>query len=426
MPARELQACVIDLFEHILCSHIRGHLDQRGILTPFNHGFRGRHTCESELLVTTHDILQRVDRGEQVDVAILDFSKAFDTVPHHRLLHKLQFCGVDGDIHLWVKNFLTTRTQSVLIDGDCSREDPVESGIPQGTVLGPLLFLIYISDLPSVLHPNTAVRLFADDCLIYRSIHNTQEQVKLQHDLDALELWGRNWGMKFNTAKCNMMRMGRVRLSYLYQLNKNILAEVTQAKYLGLRLSSDLNWEPHISSITSEAHQRLGFVRRNLCGSPHKCCETAYISLVRSQLEYCCTIWDPTLQKHQSALERIQRQAAWWTRSQYGTVSVTGLLWDLGWKDLANQCRDQRLILLYKIINGHLAIPPDEVNTKKTQRKSRKDDHLLERSRASHRSSPLWPSTIFRTIPKWNQLPATVAGDDTVASFKGRLAALSP
>ena len=217
-------------------------------------------------------MLQRVDRREQVDVAILDFSKAFDTVPHHRLLHllhKLQFSGIDGDIHLWIKNFLTTRTQSELIDGDRSREDPVESGVPQGTVLGPLLFLIYISDLPSVLDPNTAVRLFADGCLIYRSIHNTQEQVQLQHDLDALELWGKTWGMKFNTAKCNIMRMGRVRLSYLYQLKKDILAEVTQAKYLGLRISSDLNWEPHISSITSEAHQRLGFVWRNLHLHPH-------------------------------------------------------------------------------------------------------------------------------------------------------------
>ena len=137
------------------------------------------------------------------------------------------------------------------------------------------------------------------------------------------------------------MRKGRVRLSYLFQLNKDILAEVTQAKYLGLCITSDLNLEPHISSITSEAHQRLGCVRRNLHDSPHKCRETAYISLVRFQLEYYCTIWDSTLQKHQSALERIQRQAARWTRRQY----------DLGWQDLVNRRRDQRLILLYKIID---------------------------------------------------------------------------
>ena len=123
------------LFEPILCSHIRGHLDWQGILTPFNHGSRVSHSCESQLLFTTHDMLQRVDRGEQVDEAILDFSKAFGTVPHHRLLHKLQFCGIDEDIHLWIKNFLITRTQRVLIDGDRSREDPVQSGVPQGTVL---------------------------------------------------------------------------------------------------------------------------------------------------------------------------------------------------------------------------------------------------------------------------------------------------
>ena len=221
------------------------------------------------------------------------------------------------------------------------------------------------------------------------------------------------------------MRIGRVRLSYLYQLNKDILSEVTQAKYLGLRISSDLNWEPHISSITSEAHQRLGFMWRNLRGSPHKCRKTAYISLVRSQLEYCCTIWDPTLQKHQSATYPAPSSTAD-PQSISHCQCYTGLLWDLGWKDLANRCHDQRLILPYKIINGHLAIPPDEVNIKKTQRKSRKGNHLLERPRASHHSSPLWHSTIFRTIPEWNQLPAIVAEADTVTSFKGRVAALSP
>ena len=103
------------LLEHILCTHIRGHLDRHGILTPANHGFRSRHSCESQLLLTTHDLLQKIDQGDQVDLAILDFSKVFDTVPHQRLLNKLKFCGIDGLALTWISSFLTTRSQSVLI-----------------------------------------------------------------------------------------------------------------------------------------------------------------------------------------------------------------------------------------------------------------------------------------------------------------------
>ena len=206
------------LLEHIICTHIHTHLDAHGILTPFNHGFRSKHSCESQLTITTHDLLRRLDRHEQIDLAILDFSKAFDTVPHRRLLSKLSHCGIEGPLHQWISSFLRGRRQSVMVDGVRSREDDVISGVPQGTVLGPLLFLIYISDLPSVLDPSTAVRLFADDCVVYRSIKSRDDQIRLQRDLDALHTWGRCWGMKFNTKKCNIMHMGKTTHSYFYSL----------------------------------------------------------------------------------------------------------------------------------------------------------------------------------------------------------------
>ena len=174
------------LLEHIMCSHIRSHLDDHGILTPLNHGFRGGHSGESQLLLTTHDIYQKLDCKHQVDVAILDFSKAFDTVPHQRLLQKLEIYGVDGILNTWIRNFLTNRSQRVLVEGHHSHEDLVDSGVPQGTVLGPLLFLCHINDLPSVVNPHTAVRLFADDCLVYRAITSLQDQLQLQADLQAL------------------------------------------------------------------------------------------------------------------------------------------------------------------------------------------------------------------------------------------------
>ena len=420
--------CVIcKVFEHILCSHIRGYLDDHGILTPVNHGFRRGHSCETQLLVTTHDITRRLDRREQVDMAVLDFSKAFDTVPHQRLPSKLEFCGITGRARNWIDAFLTSRTQSVMIEGHRSREDYVESGVPQGTVLGPLLFLIFVSDLPSVVHPHTALRLFADDCVIYRSISSLVDQLQLQSDLNALYRWGQCWGMQFNAKKCNIMRTGNVTRTFFYNINQCILEEVTQSTYLGVTITNNLSWSPHISSIVSKAHQRLGFIRHNLRGSPYKCREVAYKSLVRSQLEYSATIWDPTFKKDAYSLERVQNMSARWARGQYGLLSVTQLLRELHWASLADRRRHSHLILIFKILNGLAAVPPADIDIVLSERRHRKDHQKkIDRPRASHKHSPLWNTTSFRTIPEWNSLPANTAEADTLSSFKGRLAALSP
>ena len=142
-------------------------------------------------------------KGSQIDIAGLDFSKAFNTVPHDGLLSKLKHYGIDEKIWLWIYNFLKNRKQSVLVDGKQSSLIDVVSGVPQNTVLGPALFLLHINDLPSVV--SSKVRLFADDCLIYRNVKNKEDQIALQKDIHFLENWGNTWGMRFNASKCNIM-----------------------------------------------------------------------------------------------------------------------------------------------------------------------------------------------------------------------------
>ena len=164
---------------------------------------------KSQLITTTHDLLSSFNSKSQIDVAILDFSKAFDTEPRAGLLGKLEHYGIDSKILLRITNFLNNRKQRVVVDGSFSNFADVESGVPQGTVLGPLLFLLHINDLPSCV--NSKVRLFADDCLLYREIKNNQDQIDMQRDLDALMDWGSIWGMKFNAKKCNIMRVSRSR-----------------------------------------------------------------------------------------------------------------------------------------------------------------------------------------------------------------------
>ena len=167
------------------------------------------------------------------------------------------------------------------------------SGVPQGTVLGPLLFLLHINDLPSVV--SSKVRLFADDCLIYRNIKNKEDQIAMQKDLNLLENWGNTWGMRFNAAKCNIMRVSQTRDPKLfdYSLTEQELEEVMDAKYLGVTLSNDLEWSKHIATMTNKANSKLSFLRRNLKGCPEKLKQTAYFSLIRSFMEYGATVWDP-------------------------------------------------------------------------------------------------------------------------------------
>ena len=157
------------------------YFSENKILTPVQHGFRSKHSCESQLLITTDKFIQNFESKTQTDVVGLDFSKAFGVVPHQRLLHKLDQYGIRGTTLNWIQNFLTNRTRKVVVDGSSSESARVRSGVPQGTVLGSLLFLTYINDLPSTV--SSQVGLFADDCLLYRPINCRADQEQLQRPI---------------------------------------------------------------------------------------------------------------------------------------------------------------------------------------------------------------------------------------------------
>ena len=198
--------------EHILVSNINKHLALDSILADCQHGFQSQRSCEIQLLQFVNDIISNLDGAmnwghKQTDLIIMDFAKAFHKVPHRRLLHKLDDYGIRGSTHQWISSWLSGRSQEVVLDGHASDPVPVLSGVPKGSVLGPILFLIFINDLLDNI--KSSVCLFADDCVLYRNIHSLQDLLILQEDLDSLGLWEADWQMKFNVAKYQSMRVTR-------------------------------------------------------------------------------------------------------------------------------------------------------------------------------------------------------------------------
>lgn len=186
--------------EHIITSSLVSHFNQYNILYHLQHGFRHARTCESQVLELTTALQTNLSERKQTDLIIMDFSKAFDKVCHKRLLAKLDYYGIRNDTLQWIRCFRLGRQQRVVIDGDQSSYLPVLSGVPQGSVIGPILFLTYINDLPNYVHSN--VHLFADDTIMYLTIQSEDQCDQLQSDLNNLQVWEQEWLMEFNPDKC--------------------------------------------------------------------------------------------------------------------------------------------------------------------------------------------------------------------------------
>ena len=220
------------LMAHIVHSNIMKHLHSHNILTDNQHGFQ-RRSCEIQLIITIGDLANTLNNKEQFDVILLDFAKAFEKVPNRRLLQKVEKCGVRGNILKWITSFLQNRTQQMVLEGQSSAPTSVLSGVPQGTVLGLLLFIININDLSS--NVKSTARIFADNTIVYRKVQTETDADILQGDLDDLQKWASTWLMEFNVDKCQLLRVTNKRktIHRNYTLNEKQLLAVDSAKYLG-------------------------------------------------------------------------------------------------------------------------------------------------------------------------------------------------
>ena len=285
------------------------------------------------------ELAKTLDQRKQADCVLLDFSKAFDKVSHFLLGCKLDHYGVCGKNLAWIKDFLNRRTQSVVLKGETSDTVPVTSGVPQGSVLGPALFLVYINDLPESVR--STARLFADDSILYRVINNQRDAELLQLDLNSLEKWEDMWQMQFAPDKCKVIRISRktprLTVNAKYHIHGEELEIVPEAKYLGVTLDSKLTFNAHINLTAKKANSSLHFIQRNLRGCSTAVKASAYCTFVRPIAEYASCVWDPNLRNADQAdhLEMVQHRAARFACSDWRrTSSVTAMLQRLQWQDL--------------------------------------------------------------------------------------------
>lgn len=315
-------------------------------------GFRKGLSCETQLCATYHDLAKTAEYHSTNHAIILDFKKAFDKVPHALLLEKLRLIpDINPTLVNWIQDFLTNRSQQVVLRGEFSKPAPVTSGVPQGSVLGPTLFLLYINDLPVNL--TCRVSLYADDTLIYQQINTDNDIEVFQENINAVEQWSRKWKMPFNTSKCHAMCFGENNLQQPnYMLDSSPIPWVENTKYLGVILQHNLNFDKHISLKTEKAGRILGAIKYTLQPAPEKSRLLAYTSLCRPVLEYADTVWDPTNKTTIDSIENIQRRAVRFISALKGRESVSDARDELSLPTLARRRQNHRVALLHKVLQN--------------------------------------------------------------------------
>ena len=352
-----------------------------------------------------------------VDAIYLDFKKAFDSVPHERLLTKLHGYGIRGNIFNWVRDFLSNRSQYVTINDQSSTSSEVTSGVPQGSVLGPTLFIYFINDLPTLV--SVFLNIFADDTKIYYPIRSLLDRDVLQQTIDCLVEWSKIWQLEFNGGKCKVLHVGKHNPNYTYFISEDgvrkELESILSEKDLGIHVDPLLSFEGHINSVVKKARSISALIIKTISFKSKDIMVPLFKALVRPILEYGNVVWKPYKRKHINQIEAVQRQF---------TKCVVGMR-DKGYEERLKELRLPSLeyrrlrgdmIETYKITHDYYdSLTTDSLFT------------LSDTNTRSHRfklTKPRVNTNLFlnfftnRVINKWNGLPCKVVEAESLNSFK--------
>ena len=429
--------CIVSkIFEKCIRDELLSHCKE--LIHDTQHGFIPNKSCVTQLLPFSHDISLGLNSGESIDVVYFDFAKAFDSVNHGIILHKLKYqFGIDGHMLKFIKEYLKGRKQRVLVNRKLSTILDVKSGVPQGYILGPLLFVLFINDIHTKISENTQIMLYADDTKIWRHILAPIDHEILQRDIDSLNAWATLNKMKFHPEKCKILSINNFKYNilqelpfylYAYELDNTVLDYVNEEKDLGLLMKSKFTYKAHQEYIIKKATVQFNLLRRT-CHYVHntKKRRTLYLTLVRSIFNHCSHIWKP-IDSAVLPFEALQKRCIKWIFKEsympYNDREYISKLQELEILPIDYYFLKIDLQLFYNIIHELVPIklPEDIIECNPRTRSRHNTQYLFQlHERLSNKKRTLSNSFFVRTMSQWNRLPFEVRKISEFNNFKAAL-----
>ena len=414
-----LTSVVVRVMERILKQKILLHLNVNKLINQSQHGFLPKKSTSTNLISYVDYLTKKLDDGLPVDVLYLDFSKAFDVVPHKRLIQKLKCHKLSKEVIAWIETWLANRKQRVMVDGIFSDWTDVESSVIQGSVLGPILFVIFINDIDQCLGQMEGILpKFADDTKLAKVVNNSQTAAEMQLIIKNLETWCKTWGMKFNAKKCSIIHFGKQNPKFSYTLNGQALDCVSNQRDLGVKISNSCLPGEQCAQAAKKANQVLGQINRSFSCKTMDVMTQIYKVFVRPHLEYAVTAWSPWLRKDVEALEKIQHRATRRMSDVRGTYPER--LQKVGLTTLEERRVRGDAIEVFKYLRGFLDVDKDTLFTM----------NIPKEPKTRHQNSfmPLFVPRANLDLRKnffsvrgatlWNSLPSELRECNTVNKFK--------
>ena len=408
-----------NVMESIITTDLLKFLSTHHLLTKNQHGFLKKHSTVTNLLESINDWTISLTNRKSVIIGYVDFQRAFDVICHSKLIHKLSGYGISGNLLLWIKAFLTNRFHCVKINSIISSPLPVLSGVPQGSVLGPILFNLFINDISDQFGPDAKTKLFADDLKIYTELSSLQSIMNFQKHLNIVYEWSSIWQLPISYSKFNTLHIGSHPPSTKFYFSNTPIAHTCQIRDLGVLFDQNFKFSNHIYDIITRSKQRSCLIFKSFLSRNTPNLILAYKTYVRPLAEYASSIWSPSLINLINDIESIQRN---FTKRLpfYQDLPYSERLHKSGLQSLEHRRLIADLILCYNIINGNSAINFDEIFKYSKNKTSRGHPFKLEIpfSRTNQRKSFF----SHRVVPPWNSLSASVVLSTNPKSFKTILA----
>ena len=418
-----LTSILCKTLESIIKDEIIDFIKKHNLLYKFQHAFIGKRSCTTQILEALDIWTKFLEEGETIDVIYLDFAKAFDKVPHKRLIRKCEAFGIKGKLLKWLKAFVSGRRQRVTVNGAKSAWSEVCSGVPQGSVIGPILFVMFINDMPDGI--SNFVSLFADDTKLFGRSSTRSDVDSMQRDLQPLQAWSEQWNLRFNEAKCQTLYLGRNNNKNIYKMGSEQdpveLKETTAEKDLGITIDNDLSFSKHITLAVKKANQLVGMIRRTFTFLDKVTFTKLFTSMVRPVLEYGNCVWSPSLQYHIKDIENVQRRATKLLPGMYN-LEYEDRLKELNLPSLVFRQVRGDMIEAFKYCTGEYEVSkkPFVLMREFNQQTATRDNGFKIRKEKCKVDCRI---KFFgnRIANLWNSLPGEVVNAPSTNAFKNRL-----